>query len=199
MDSYIEDLVEFDYLLNEKIFGLRRKIGFYWYGKPEIIEQTNKHNILKKHMFLHLKNKYKIEYKVLEEYLKTDILNRCFEIYKDLSESDKNILQKYINSFNFYRNSFHSKYGLIPDLKFIQNEFQKITKSFEEKPIVLDFVNISDCAICMDSTQKINRITDCSHQFHKSCIDEWTKLNNSCPVCRYSNPIISKIEFESNC
>ena len=42
MDSYIKDLVEFDYLLNEEMFGLRRKIGFYWYGKPEIIEQTNK-------------------------------------------------------------------------------------------------------------------------------------------------------------
>ncbi len=44
-----------------------------------------------------------------------------------------------------------------------------------------------DCSICLESFNNINKetiITNCKHQFHKSCLDSWTKINNSCPNCR---------------
>jgi len=44
-----------------------------------------------------------------------------------------------------------------------------------------------ECAICLD-TLKVNefqRTLDCSHCFHKKCIDRWFKKDNDCcPMCR---------------
>lgn len=45
------------------------------------------------------------------------------------------------------------------------------------------------CAICQDSMRQgelVRKITVCSHQFHRSCIDNWL-LNSSvlCPSCRH--------------
>ena len=42
------------------------------------------------------------------------------------------------------------------------------------------------CAICYnDLIQKNNCITNCSHQFCKSCLDQWfNKGELSCPLCR---------------
>ena len=43
------------------------------------------------------------------------------------------------------------------------------------------------CSICLDNT-----ITDvqleCTHSFHKTCIERWLNTNNNCPVCRYVIP-----------
>lgn len=45
------------------------------------------------------------------------------------------------------------------------------------------------CAICQDTMREgelVRKITVCSHQFHRSCIDNWL-LNSSvlCPTCRH--------------
>jgi hypothetical protein len=45
------------------------------------------------------------------------------------------------------------------------------------------------CAICQDSMRQgelVRKITVCSHEFHRSCIDNWL-LNSSvlCPTCRH--------------
>lgn len=43
------------------------------------------------------------------------------------------------------------------------------------------------CFICMDN-YKINELKrilpNCSHYFHKKCVDKWLKKKASCPVCR---------------
>ena len=43
------------------------------------------------------------------------------------------------------------------------------------------------CFICMDN-YKINELKrilpNCSHYFHKKCVDKWLKKRASCPVCR---------------
>ena len=199
IDNYIKDLSEFDYLLNEETFALRRKIGFYWFGKPEITDLDKTHNIKKNQMFLHLKNKYHVEYKILEEYLKTDISNRNFNSFAYLTDYDKDILQKYKISYGTYSKSFETKHGCVPNFYFVSNELKKITDEFTKKSIVIEYIKIKDCSICMNSIQKINCITDCNHQFHKSCINEWIKFNNSCPVCRHTNLDICKVSFESTC
>lgn len=43
-----------------------------------------------------------------------------------------------------------------------------------------------ECPICYE-TVKINqyeRILNCSHIYHKKCIDKWFKLSMTCPTCR---------------
>jgi hypothetical protein len=56
-----------------------------------------------------------------------------------------------------------------------------------EETLEEDFEN--NCAICQDSMRQgelVRKITVCSHQFHRSCIDNWL-LNSSvlCPTCRH--------------
>ncbi|XP_021288961.1 putative RING-H2 finger protein ATL21B [Herrania umbratica] len=47
--------------------------------------------------------------------------------------------------------------------------------------------NDNTCPICLceyQAKEMIRTIPDCKHYFHASCIDEWLKLNATCPVCR---------------
>lgn len=45
------------------------------------------------------------------------------------------------------------------------------------------------CPICLcdyQSKETLRSIPECNHCFHVACIDEWLKLNATCPVCRKS-------------
>ncbi|XP_023770191.1 putative RING-H2 finger protein ATL21A [Lactuca sativa] len=45
------------------------------------------------------------------------------------------------------------------------------------------------CAICLSDykpKESLRTIPECNHYFHSECIDEWLKLNATCPVCRNS-------------
>ena len=41
-----------------------------------------------------------------------------------------------------------------------------------------------DCPICLEQNNNEMITTACNHVFHKSCLDEWKKINLSCPCCR---------------
>ena len=44
------------------------------------------------------------------------------------------------------------------------------------------------CSICQDTYaagQGIRRLNQCSHEFHRECIDVWFQGNVHCPVCRF--------------
>lgn len=45
------------------------------------------------------------------------------------------------------------------------------------------------CPICLSEYQPketLRTIPECNHYFHANCVDEWLKLNATCPVCRNS-------------
>ncbi|XP_071707303.1 putative RING-H2 finger protein ATL21A [Rutidosis leptorrhynchoides] len=45
------------------------------------------------------------------------------------------------------------------------------------------------CSICLSDykpKESLRTIPECNHYFHAECIDEWLKLNATCPVCRNS-------------
>ncbi|KAK9059333.1 hypothetical protein SSX86_021953 [Deinandra increscens subsp. villosa] len=45
------------------------------------------------------------------------------------------------------------------------------------------------CPICLsdyEPKEVVRTIPECKHYFHADCIDEWLKLNATCPVCRKS-------------
>ncbi|KAI6697812.1 hypothetical protein NL676_017931 [Syzygium grande] len=49
----------------------------------------------------------------------------------------------------------------------------------------------STCPICLSDYQPketLKTIPQCNHCFHVDCIDEWLRLNATCPVCRNSPP-----------
>ena len=46
---------------------------------------------------------------------------------------------------------------------------------------------MATCSICLDDFEindKVCRTKICNHLFHKECLKEWLKTENSCPVCR---------------
>lgn len=46
------------------------------------------------------------------------------------------------------------------------------------------------CPICLceyQAKETLRTIPDCNHYFHASCIDQWLKLNATCPLCRNLN------------
>ncbi|XP_011026895.1 PREDICTED: RING-H2 finger protein ATL20-like [Populus euphratica] len=49
--------------------------------------------------------------------------------------------------------------------------------------------NDNTCPICLSEYQPkdtLRTIPDCNHYFHANCVDEWLKMNATCPLCRNS-------------
>ncbi|XP_028794835.1 putative RING-H2 finger protein ATL21A [Neltuma alba] len=49
--------------------------------------------------------------------------------------------------------------------------------------------NDNICSICLseyEPKEALRTIPDCNHYFHAHCIDEWLRMNATCPVCRNS-------------
>ncbi|KAL6979456.1 RING-type E3 ubiquitin transferase [Sarracenia purpurea var. burkii] len=56
------------------------------------------------------------------------------------------------------------------------------------------------CPICLGEYQPketLRTIPECNHYFHINCIDEWLKMNATCPLCRNS-PIESSVVTPSS-
>jgi hypothetical protein len=45
---------------------------------------------------------------------------------------------------------------------------------------------LNECSICLENYKKDDMIIilACTHNFHESCLKEWSQNNNSCPHCR---------------
>lgn len=57
--------------------------------------------------------------------------------------------------------------------------------------------NNDTCPICLSeyhAKEMVRCIPECKHCFHADCIDEWLRLNGTCPVCRNS-PSLSHCHF----
>ena len=50
---------------------------------------------------------------------------------------------------------------------------------------------IDTCTVCRDATSDI--MTNCNHQYCKSCIFKWLEKNATCPMCRNNNITIMNI------
>lgn len=55
----------------------------------------------------------------------------------------------------------------------------------------------STCPICLSEyrpRETLRSIPECRHCFHADCIDEWLRLNATCPVCRNSPGRLSRAQ-----
>ena len=67
-------------------------------------------------------------------------------------------------------------------------ELENITQEPEREETCVA-VEIPECCICMEQIDCQEKTTSCGHKFHTSCIHRWCESNNSCPMCRQTNPI----------
>jgi len=44
--------------------------------------------------------------------------------------------------------------------------------------------NARECCICLDKNNNEWIRTQCNHEFHKTCINNWYNTINTCPICR---------------
>jgi len=49
-----------------------------------------------------------------------------------------------------------------------------------------DNLLLDECSICLEKYKVNDKILNlkCDHKFHKDCINQWSKDNNTCPQCR---------------
>ena len=41
----------------------------------------------------------------------------------------------------------------------------------------------NECIICLDDVEKEWRKLECTHSYHKQCIEEWILVSAKCPLC----------------
>jgi len=95
------------------------------------------------------------------------------------------------NDSLFLDENYQSMIDSILDFSFQQS--QELTR---DENVVLDipkdnvYVPNEHCAICQEPIPEKNSCTlSCKHSFHYSCISEWGKYKQDCPVCRVKIPV----------
>lgn len=92
--------------------------------------------------------------------------NMSNEEYLELAHGE--IIEVIENKFEDI-NSINNYFGNEFDLNVLSNECEKT------------------CSIClneMKQTDKLRKMRDCEHIFHKDCIDNWLLIKSNCPYCR---------------
>lgn len=98
-----------------------------------------------------------------------------------------------VYSFIHFNNS-----GFIPDSLTVEKLTVSNTIDFENQTDkIVNSEDITYCDICFGN--KSNIITDCAHQYCKSCLTQWFNKNkDSCPCCKnkLSNDKLFNIKTE---
>ena len=92
--------------------------------------------------------------------------NMSNEEYLELAHGE--IIEVIENKFEDI-NSINNYFGNEFDLNVLFNESNKT------------------CSICLDEMNQIDKLRkmrDCEHIFHKDCIDNWLLIKSNCPYCR---------------
>jgi hypothetical protein len=58
------------------------------------------------------------------------------------------------------------------------------TLAFDEEAKVSGELECSICLTSFEAGDKVRRLPNCSHTFHKSCIDLWLLRSADCPLCK---------------
>ena len=86
--------------------------------------------------------------------------------------------------FKYFQDLCNNRNNREEHQQLTQNQVSPNENLIEE--IVID--NLDECCICLERMKTKNRTTlkvlTCKHVFHTKCIEEWNKINNTCPICR---------------
>lgn len=63
---------------------------------------------------------------------------------------------------------------------------KRLVHAIRMEQVMRDCADV-DCSICLDIENKAGIALECSHTFHRPCIEQWFSSNNNskkCPICR---------------
>ena len=78
----------------------------------------------------------------------------------------------------FYDDVTYNIIDIFNETSSSSNINRKLDKLYKEK-----ILNEEKCSICQENMIGYIKLKSC-HNFHKSCIKEWFKVKQSCPLCR---------------
>jgi len=90
--------------------------------------------------------------------------------------------QPFENLLNFLMMNDPNRYGTPPASK---KEVENLPKVKITEENISDYKE-NDCLVCLCDFEidQISAKMKCSHIFHDTCINDWLKVHNTCPVCR---------------
>ncbi|XP_074378476.1 brassinosteroid-responsive RING protein 1-like [Apium graveolens] len=103
--------------------------------------------------------------------------------YSSLYSQLPNLEQNSVNSESY---EFNWSASLIP--RPLSQAVEAIKKQLPVTEYKLSDKKKDHCAVClnaMEAKQLTRELRNCSHVFHKQCVDAWIDNNNvTCPLCR---------------
>jgi len=65
-----------------------------------------------------------------------------------------------------------------------RHDFSNNQRNIQQQTISLPIQN-EECCICMDNDNNSEwSMLPCAHKFHRKCISQWLRSNQTCPICR---------------
>ncbi|CAK75456.1 unnamed protein product (macronuclear) [Paramecium tetraurelia] len=114
---------------------------------------------------------------------------RSFEIYISPEAQSSRTLSDWTQSLNEI-SDFLNFLSLLTENLFYQEDQQLGASETQISTLREHVADINDqqstCYICQEDfkEEEVELEMSCSHNFHKDCLTQWLKINNSCPVCR---------------
>ena len=88
----------------------------------------------------------------------------------------------------------NDRYEHIDSPKHLFNCLKYIDKIYESNPELI--YTHENCNICFDKIDNGTQLKCCDKYFHTKCLVKWRKINNSCPMCRYKNPLFIRTIYK---
>lgn len=98
------------------------------------------------------------------------------------SDRDAQLLSSLLGLFtptNINLSSFMDPIPIYPTSAQINNASTIFTSNQDHTEL-----NCSICREDISQNEELRRLNNCSHTFHKVCIDQWFRTNVHCPICR---------------
>ncbi len=103
-------------------------------------------------------------------------------------------IQKWLDKYSYHAyksiiqdriNSRYPRFSIPRALYILNLEARKVLDIVpHEQTVGLPITRAVLCPICREEDTAVRQTLACNHTFHHHCIQQWFRVNNTCPLCR---------------